>query len=166
MMRMKDEWKPVVGFEEFYLVNTSGYVFSRITGKIRRPVLNKKTGYNTLVLCGDHIKKTKCVHRIVAEAFIENPNGFGFVNHKDENKLNNDVSNLEWCSKAYNNTYNGKTQRCCKKVIQTDPETGIETLWQSAKKASEAGIAHYKNISACCRGLRKSAGGFEWRFAE
>lgn len=163
---MNEEWKPVVGFEKFYKVSSNGTVVSLRTGKVRKPVLNQGTGYNTLVLCGDHTKKTICVHRIVAEAFVENPNGLGFVNHKDENKLNNNASNLEWCSKAYNNTYNGKTQRCCKQVIQLDLKTGQETLWQSARKASEAGIAHYKNISACCRGLRKTAGGFEWRFAE
>lgn len=163
---MKMAWRPVVGFEGFYQVNESGTVVSLRTGKERKPVLNQKNGYCALVLCGDHTKKTVYVHRIVAEAFLENPNGYGFVNHKDENKLNNAVENLEWCSKAYNNTYNGKAQRCCKKIIQRDPNAGIETIWDSARKASEAGIAHYKNISACCRGLRKAAGGYEWRFAK
>lgn len=163
---MGEEWLPVVGYEQFYKVNSSGTIVSLRTGKIRKPVRNPQTGYNTMILSGNHVKKTICIHRIVAEAFIENPNGYGCVNHKDENKLNNAVENLEWCSKAYNNTYNGKTQRCCKKIIQRDPNTGIETIWDSARKASRAGIADYKNISACCRGLRKKTGGYEWRFAK
>lgn len=162
---MNEEWKPVVGFEEFYKVSSSGTVVSLRTGKERKPVLNRATGYKALVLSGKNGKKTMCIHRIVAQAFIENPEQYGFVNHKDENKLNNDVSNLEWCSKEYNNTFNGKTQRCCKKIIQRDPKTGHETMWDSARKASEAGIANYKNISSCCRGLRKTTGGYEWRFA-
>lgn len=162
---MGEEWLPVVGFEQFYKVSSSGAVVSLRTGKVRKPVRNSQTGYNTLILCGDHTRKTMCVHRIVAEAFIENPNGYGFVNHKDENKLNNTVENLEWCTKAYNNTYNGKAQRCSKKIIQRDPDTGAEIIWDSARKASGAGIANYKNISACCRGLRKTTGGYEWRFA-
>ena len=158
------EWKPVVGFEEFYMVSSHGEVLSLRSGKTRKPVLNRQTGYEMLVLCGDYIKKTVCVHRIVAEAFVENPNGYGFVNHKDENKLNNSADNLEWCTKEYNNTYNGKAQRCCKSVVQVDPQTKQETVWSSARKAHEAGIADYKNISACCHGKRKLAGGFEWRF--
>lgn len=159
-------WKPVVGFEGFYEVSDHGEIKSLRSMKIRKPIFNSQNGYNALVLSGDHFKKTMYVHRIVAEAFVENPKNYGFVNHKDENKLNNVVSNLEWCTKAYNNTYNEKTQRCCKKIIQIDPETGDSTPWRSARKAHEAGIANYKNISACCRGLRKSAGGYEWRFAE
>jgi hypothetical protein len=156
--------RPVVGFETFYMVSNDGEVLSLRTGKLRKPVINPQTGYLAVVLSGDHIKKTKSIHRLVAEAFVDNPNGYGFVNHKDENKLNNSADNLEWCTKAYNNTYNGKTQRYCKGVVQIDPQTKQQTTWSSARKAHEAGIANYKNISACCRGKRKMAGGYEWRF--
>ena len=157
-------FRPVVGFETFYMVSNDGEVLSLRTGKLRKPVINSRNGYLTLVLSGDHTKKTKSIHRLVAEAFVDNPNGYGLVNHKDENKLNNSADNLEWCTKEYNNTYNGKTQRCCKGVVQIDPQTKQQTIWHSARKAHEAGIAHYKNISACCRGKRKLAGGYEWRF--
>jgi hypothetical protein len=159
-------WKPVIGFEDFYMVKNAGDVLSLRNMKLRKPVRNPVNGYYTVVLSGDHVKRTMCIHRIVAEAFVDNPNKYGFINHKDENKLNNNACNLEWCTKAYNNTYNGKTQRCCKSIVQIDPKTGDEVVWSSARKAHEAGIAHYKNISACCRGLRKTAGGYEWRFNE
>ena len=66
-------WKPVVGFEDFYLVNSVGEVLSLRTGLLRKPVKNPQNGYNTLVLCGDHIKKTVYIHRLVAEAFIDAP---------------------------------------------------------------------------------------------
>ena len=163
---MQNEWKPVLGFEKYYKVNRSGDVLSLRSGTLRVPVPNPQNGYLTMVLSGRCEKKTVYVHRLVAEAFVENPNGYGFVNHKDENKHNNDASNLEWCTKAYNNTYNGKTQRCCKPVIQIDPHSGEETIWDSARKADEAGLADYRNISACCNGTRKSTGGYKWRFAE
>lgn len=159
-------WKPVLGFEQYYMVNRSGDVLSLRSGRLRVPVPNPQNGYLAMMLSGVRETKMVYVHRLVAEAFVENPNGYGFVNHKDENKRNNNASNLEWCTKAYNNTYNGKTQRCCKPIVQVDPNTGEETLWASARKAAEAGFANYKNISACCNGKRNRAGGYEWRFAE
>lgn len=161
---MNEIWRPVVGFEKFYMVSNTGSILSLRSGKLRKPVPNHKNGYLTAVLCGDHIHKTTYIHRVVAEAFVCNPDGHAYVNHKDENKHNNSADNLEWCSKQYNNTYNGKTQRCCKGVVQIDPETLQETIWASARKAHEAGIANYKNISACCRGVRNMAGGYRWRF--
>lgn len=158
------EWKPIPGFERFYEISNEGDVLSLRSGRIRKPVLSNANRYLTMILCGDKHKKTVYIHRLVAEVFVDNPNGFTSVNHKDENKLNNNASNLEWCTQAYNNTYNGKDQRVCKGVVQVDPNTGEETHWQSARKAHEAGIANYKNISACCRGLRFTAGGYIWRF--
>lgn len=163
---MQNEWKPVPGFEKYYKVNRSGDVLSLRSGTLRMPVRNPQNGYLTMVLSGVCEKKTVYVHRLVAEAFVENPNGYGFVNHKDENKCNNDASNLEWCTKAYNNTYNGKAQRCCKPVVQINPLTGEETVWSSARDAAYANFANCKNISACCNGKRKRAGGYEWRFVE
>lgn len=161
---MLEEWKPVEHFEGLYEVSNLGNVRSLRSGALRKPVVNKSTGYAAVVLCGSTYKQTLTVHRLVAKAFVENPNSYDFVNHIDENKLNNNAWNLEWCTKAYNNTYNGKTQRCCKKVAQINPETGEQVIWPSAKAASRMNIANYKNISACCRGKRNKAGGYKWRF--
>lgn len=110
-------------------------------------------------------KKTKHLHRIVAETWIPNPNNYECINHINENKLDCHASNLEWCTKEYNNTYNGKTQRCCKKVAQIDLKDGnIIKIWDSARQIDSAGIANYRNVSAVCRGKRNKAGGYGWRF--
>ena len=162
---MSEVWKPVVGFEKYYSVSNLGNVLSHRSGKLRKPVMCKGNGYFMIVLNGDNkFKENKPIHRMVAESFLERSAEQTCVNHKNERKTDNRVENLEWCTKRYNNTYNNKDQRCCKPVIQIDETTGEETRWKSARAAYEAGIAEYKNISACCRGLRPRAGGFKWRF--
>lgn len=160
-------FKPVSGFEKFYEVSADGAVFSKITNRFRSAVINEKNGYATLVLCdpSNKEKKTKYLHRIVAEAWLSKPDGCDFINHKNENKLDNHAQNLEWCTKAYNNSYNGKNQKSSKKIIQIDPNTGEDICeWKSARDASRNLGISYKNISAVCRGLRKSAGKYSWRF--
>lgn len=160
---MKD-WRPVKGFEDYYSVSRYGDVLSHRSGKLRKPVLNTRNGYMYIVLYGKDKKSTATVHRIVAHAFVPNPNNYDCINHKDENKLNNSADNLEWCTKEYNNTYNGKTQRCCKPVIAINPLTGEEIEYSSARQAEKYYHTNYKNISAACRGKRPRAGGMEWRF--
>lgn len=159
-------FKPVKGFESYY-VSADGAVYSTISGNFRKSVINPQTGYPTMVLRKKDGKKfTRTLHRIVAETWIPNPENLECINHINENKLDNHASNLEWCSKAYNNTYNGKTQRCCKRIQQIDLCTGaVIKTWSSARKAAAHLQTNYKNISAVCRGKRRSAGGFGWRFA-
>lgn len=162
---MSEIWKPVAGFEAYYSVSSNGAVLSHRNGRMRKPVMCKGNGYLMMVLNGDGgYRKTKAIHRIVAEAFLERSSEQTCVNHKNEIKTDNRLENLEWCTKQYNNTYNGKVQRLYKPVIQICEETGKETKWDSALLAEAAGIANHKNISACCRGLRPRAGGYKWRF--
>lgn len=161
------EFRPVKGFEDFYEVSADGAVFSKIKNRFRRSIFNEKTGYAAMVLRNPikKIKRTKSLHRIVAEAWIPNFDNLDCINHKNENKLDNHVYNLEWCTKEYNNKYNGKDQCCCKPIYQIDINTGeIIAEWESARKAEKCFSTNYKNISAVCRGLRKSAGGYKWRF--
>ena len=160
------QWVDVVGYEPFYQVNENGDILSKRTGKIRKPIPNKQNGYLMMFLCGDRKKRCEYVHRIVAKAFCPNPKLYDYVNHKDENKHNNKSSNLEWCTKQYNNVYGGKLKRYYKPIIQVDPFTGKETEWESCVFPERAGITNHKNISACCRGLRKTAGGYQWKYKE
>lgn len=131
-------------------------------------MLNKRNGYYTLVLANSiGQKKTVTVHRLVAQAFCEKPNGCDCVNHKNEIKTDNRSENLEWCTKAYNNTYNGKNDRCCKSIAQINKDGELINIWKSVHEAGRnVPCANYKNISAVCRGLRKTAGGYYWRFTD
>ena len=102
-------WKTCKRFP-MYEVNEHGDVRSKETQKIMKQRVNSR-GYLRLNLYCNGERKTVYSYRLVAEAFIPNPNNLPCVNHKDENKLNNDVSNLEWCTIAYNNRYGTKLKR-------------------------------------------------------
>ena len=112
--------KPVVGYEGYYEVDMYGNVYSvgrtvRVNDNGReydKPVKEKKLtaskhsrGYRTVSLTRNGKTEHRYVHRIVAEAYIPNPQGLPFINHKDEDKTNNFVGNLEWCDVQYNNNY-------------------------------------------------------------
>lgn len=117
---------PVKGYEGYYSVDNLGNVYSEdrtiivmIDGKRQEKHIKGKqmipqtgtTGYEKVMLCKNGGYKMARVHRLVAEAFIPNPNNLPMVNHKDENKLNNCVDNLEWCDNSYNVRYNGASKR-------------------------------------------------------
>lgn len=114
---MEEIWKAITDFEGFYEVSNLGNVrgcqrirkskaesISVVQGKTLHPK-SDKDGYKEVALCKDGKMYFKRVHRLVASAFIPNPNNYPVINHIDENPSNNCVSNLEWCSISYNNKY-------------------------------------------------------------
>lgn len=103
---MIETFKDIVGYEGYYEISNLGNVRSTSYKgtRILKPSITKR-GYLNVILCVNQRKEHKLVHRLVAEAFLENPNNFKTVNHKDENKLNNTVENLEWLSQENNNRY-------------------------------------------------------------
>ena len=108
---MDEIFLPIKDFP-MYEVSNKGNVKSLYKNKLMKP--NLKYGYYQIVFYkkdGDKKQESRYIHRLVAEAFIPNPNGYDCVNHKDENKLNNCVDNLEWCSKQYNNIYNDRAKK-------------------------------------------------------
>jgi len=109
-----EEWRDIEGYEGLYKISSFGRVLSvprpRSSGGIRRASICN-SGYLSVALCKDGIKKTLMVHRLVAKAFIPNPLGLKEVNHRDECKTNNNVSNLEWCSREYNQSYGTRIAR-------------------------------------------------------
>lgn len=161
----QEQWKDVVGWEGLYLVSDQGRVYSKIKNRIRKQVFNKANGYMMLFLV-DLKGGKKCVyiHRLVAMAFVGREEGKNVVNHKDENKTNNCASNIEWCTKHYNNVYNGKIDVCEKPVLQFSRDGNLIKKWKSAREASRILNLQYKNISACCRGKRNFCGEFVWKF--
>lgn len=117
---MKEIWKNI--FNDNYAVSNKGKIRANdrivksTTGKrhYRERILSPeivKDGHLRVVLCNNGIKQHYFVHRLVAEAFIPNPNNLPIINHKDENPANNNVDNLEWCTWAYNNAYNNRHER-------------------------------------------------------
>ena len=111
---MNEEWRDIEGYEGLYQVSNLSRVRSlnyNKTGQIKELSYAKRRGYLGVTLYKNGKPKTFTVHRLVARMFIPNPNNYPQVNHKDENKINNNVSNLEWCTVLYNNCYGTRLKR-------------------------------------------------------
>ncbi len=109
-LTMKEIWKPISGYENLYNISNLGNVFSIKSNRNIKPTKNYK-GYLMVGLCKNKKRKNCLVHRLVAGAFIDNPNNLPEINHKDENPSNNVVFNLEWCTHKYNMNYNNLGKR-------------------------------------------------------
>lgn len=97
-------WKPIEKYDGLYLISDDGKIFSVRSNKLLKPQI-QKTGYIKIEFNIDGKHKKEYIHRLVAEAFIPNPNNYPIINHKDENPQNNCVDNLEWCTYQYNTSY-------------------------------------------------------------
>lgn len=147
-----EKWKAIIGYEGLYEVSNLGRVRSlkrnTTNGKILK--LNPdKDGYLRFAVCKENTQKMMRVHREVAKAFIENPNNYNIINHKDENKANNNVNNLEWCTAQYNSTYNNiNYKRGLKRRKAIVAVKGNEVLYfDSVTIAANALGVSQKNIS-------------------
>lgn len=160
----KEYWKYIKGYEGLYQVSNFGRVKSNKFGKERilKPFTNS-TGYLLVSLCKDGKVKAFTVHRLVAEAFIDNPDNLPQVNHRDENKLNNNVDNLEWCTNEYNINYGTRTERCSKPVLQYTLDGEFVREWPSIMEAARNGY-YQGHVVACCQGKRKAHKGFIWKY--
>ena len=106
-----EQWKLIDSVDRLYAVSTTGKIMSMRTGDLMKPC-TKKDGYKLAVLRTlDKEMIGRYVHRLVAEAFLNNPSNYPVVNHIDENPANNNVENLEWCSWQYNNIYKDINKR-------------------------------------------------------
>lgn len=173
---MKEIWKEIEGFENEYYVSNLGRVMSLLgkSPRILRPRYNNK-GYARVSL---HAHSDYLIHRLVAEAFLDNPNNFLEVNHIDENTRNNCVSNLEWCTHKYNMCYGTCQKRARETQRKTFPQINrkdcskpvecIETgkVFESIREAERALNISHITISKVCRGLRKTTGGLTFKFKE
>lgn len=175
MKTIKEIWKPVEGYEGIYEVSNFGRVKSlnyhrEGIVKILKPQKDG-SGYLQVQLWRNGKMKAFKVHRLVAEAFLPNPLGLPEINHKDEDKTNNIVSNLEWASRWDNMHYGTLYERTSKSVEASrfsDFRT-IELRFASTKEAGRNGYSS-GNVSACCRGCYCSEEnnkykGLYWRFA-
>ena len=161
---MIEEMKDIVGYEGEYAITRDGNVWSYKSNKFLKPRLIG--GYHQVNLYKDGKKKDLYIHRLVADAFIPNPDNLPQVNHKDEDKSNNCVENLEWCDAKYNANYGTRTERVINKISIPVYCVELDKVFKSGKEAAkELGISN-QNITSCCKGKLKTTGGYHWRYAE
>lgn len=165
-------WKDIAGYEGLYQVSNYGRIKSlpktvviyngAITTR-KEKILKQGTRakyYKFVFLSDGKEAKHFGVHRLVAQAFLPNPNNLPEVNHKDENPANNAVWNLEWCDREYNINYSK-----ARAVVMCDTDGNEIEKFDSIKKASEKTKIHKNSISNVLSGIAKTAGGYKWHYA-
>lgn len=167
--------KEIKGYPQYYVTDTG-----EVIGKKKKKPLNQSLRgfYLAVTLCNKDGSKSFNVHRLVAEAFIPNPNNYPMVNHRDENPLNNNVNNLEWCDATYNNNYGTKIERtiskqinrkdCSHPVSQYTLDGKLLARYPSVKEAHRKTGVSYNHIGDCCRHYKNqySSGGYIWLFSD
>lgn len=198
-------WKDVKGYEGYYQVSNMGRVKSmRVLKTPKNGAICRKNSflstkathdnrYIIVALCRDGEIKPTPVHRLVAEAFIPNPNNLPFVNHKDENPQNNHVDNLEWCTHEYNLRYSlelhgmkkprkhqaqeSKPRKrpkselvpLCAYTLSGEFVGRFDSVWEAIEKLgieSNSPRGARSNIRMCCKGKSRNAFGYRWRYAD
>lgn len=173
-MEIIEQWKPIEGFEDLYAVSSLGRVKNLVREKFLKSA-NDKDGYLRVCLCRDGKRKMFLVHRLVSIAFLPNPEGLPEVNHKDEDKTNNCVNNLEWASRWYNMNYGTIQERLAaarSKAVEASKYPDFRTIelcFASTQEAARNGY-HHGAVSACCRGCFNREGNNKyknlyWRFS-
>ena len=176
-----EEWRDVPGYEGFYQISSLGRLRSldrkscngkNLKGKILANTLDAK-GYLVNCLCKDFKKKHFRRHQLVALAFIPNDDSQLEINHIDGNKLNNMVGNLEWITHKENCLHAWETgltkpppAETPKSIVQMTLHGKVIQEFQSIKIAAEATSIFDGDICKCCKGKRKTAGGYKWKYKE
>lgn len=181
---MEEIWKDIKNYEGVYQVSNYGRIKSlcrrrRKNDKILK-VLRDSRNYLQINLHKNGEMFKYSIHRLVAEAFIPNPNNYPCVNHKDENKQNNHINNLEWCTYEYNNNYGTRLDKLsqnnylAKIILQYSKENVFIKEWKNTRIAIIGNNFFGKEpnklytikraIQNCCNGERQTAYGFKWKY--
>lgn len=179
---MTEVWKDVVGYEGYYQVSNFGRIRSvdryvddsrngkrLLRGGIRKATAGKN-GYLSARFCMNNKPKMIMLHRVVASAFIPNPDNLPEVNHKDEDITNNCVDNLEWCTSKYNANYGTRNKKLSmlhkKAVNQLDLGGNLIKRWDSGREASKHFGIDPTGIMRVCKGRKESYKGYKWEYAQ
>ena len=179
-----ENWRPIDGYDGKYLVSDTGLIYSNIKNKVLKPNVHKN-GYMSVELFKNKQSKRILIHRIVAQTFLNNPNHYPIVNHKDEDPSNNHVDNLEWCTYKYNVNYGNAplkkkqnmtvTDKIRKNlllgaksrripILQYDELGNYVGRYDSVAEAGRKTNTNVTHISEVCKNKRKSAGGYHWQY--
>ena len=169
-----EEWRNIEGYEGLYQISNYGRVRSLKFGKERILKPGKsENGYLIIAIFKNGKGKMYLVHRLVAQAFINNTDNLPIINHKDECKTNNNVENLEWCDYIYNNNYGTTKQRIAdklingkrsKKVFQFTLDGEFVAEYSSTMEVQRQTGYSQGHISQCCNGKRQTAYGYKWTY--
>lgn len=154
--------KDIKGYEGLYAVTSCGKVWSYKRSKFLSQRYDKD-GYPRIDLYKDGKAKTYFIHRLVAEAYIPNLDNLPQINHKDEDRTNNSVNNLEWCSAQYNVNYGTRTERAMQGVRKPVLCVELNKVFRSQKEAAEELGLVATCIGRCCKGKQKTTGGYHFQ---
>lgn len=166
-MATKEVWLPINGYEDRYLISNLGRVKNKNTSRVLKERFTT-TGYVLVNLSKGGKMHTERIHRLVGTHFIPNPDNLPEINHINEDKTDNRVENLEWCDRKYNVNFGSRTERQRKKiskaVVQLSTDDKEIAHFCSTVQAGEHTEINSHRIADCCRGTRKTAGGFKWKY--
>ena len=166
---MNEVWKTMKEQEDYEISNL-GRIRTKRTGRIRKTTISNK-GYKQIIVYINKKPKTFYVHRLVASNFIKNPNNYKEVNHINEDKLNNNSDNLEWCDSNYNLNYGTRKQRILqtklktfKKIKQKDLQGKTIKIWKNIMELHKETNYNKQSIHFCCSGKYKTSHGYKWEY--
>lgn len=167
---MREIWKPVIGYEKLYKISNLGRIKSlKYRGGKKQKILSTYNvhGYKRVRLFDGITVRSTGVHRIVAEAFLANPDSKQFVNHKDGNKSNNHLDNLEWATRSENAVHafrilHIKRGGGVEKRAVKNTDTG--EIYSSIQEAAEKTGHNRTSIISCCKGRYKTVNGQHWKY--
>jgi NUMOD4 motif-containing protein/HNH endonuclease len=173
---MEELWKDIINYEGLYQISSLGRILIIKTKKIKKLSLTKM-GYYGIMLLKDKKSKNFLIHRLIAIHFIPNPNNLPIINHKDYNKLNNNIDNLEWCTYSHNINHaydNGKGTNKGKALTNSGPRKEVVLIrndviikqWKSLISAAKELNVLPSSISQCCRGIISQTHGMVFRFKD
>lgn len=185
MRDMKEIWKPIINYEEKYEISNLGNVKSlpkrnghRLSKEMILKSNKRPNGYYVVCLSKDKKTKNYYIHRLVAQAFISNPQNYKEVNHKDGNKQNNNVDNLEWCSRKQNIDHalknglrimpKGEQVYNARKVYQYALDGKLIKIWKCVADIAREFNISASNIICCClnKPKYKTSHGYIWKYEE